>query len=157
MQKLSLWLIATSAIFSSIVASQDAGFARSQKPPANMPICYLRTPRQQMVDLTRLCNRNALPGKPQVTVLSVQRVGDRVMGSVRNDTGKPVRYAIVNYTITTQTSPPAEVSRFVYVTPEVLAPGQIATFEETLNELGNVRIISVEWEGQQKQASLGQP
>ncbi|NJR52581.1 MAG: hypothetical protein HC780_26430 [Leptolyngbyaceae cyanobacterium CSU_1_3] len=153
MQKPSLWLIATSTIFSLIVATQNAGFARSQRPPENMPICYLRTPRQQMVDLTRLCDKNALPSKPQVTVLSAQRVGDRVIGSVRNDTGKPVRYAIVNYTIATQSSPPAEVSRFAYVTPEVLAPGQIATFEETLNELGNIRVISVEWEGQQKQAS----
>lgn len=154
MPKLAYWLIAGGIAFSAI-ATPDSGLARtSRKQPSdpNIPICYLRTAHQKVVDLSRLCNAQQVKSKPQMTVLGFEKQGDRLIGQVRNDTGKVVRYAIVNYTITPEVSPSSAVSRFVYVTPESLKPGQIGTFEETLNESGGVKIETVEWEGEQKQA-----
>ncbi|MGV0027874.1 hypothetical protein [Phormidesmis priestleyi] len=153
MPKLAYWLIA-GGIALSPIASHHSVLAHSRKQPLdpNLPICYLRSARQKVVDLSRLCNAPQVKSKPQMTVLSFEKQGDRLIGQVRNDTGKTVRYAIVNYTITPEISPSSAVSRFVYVTPESLKPGQVGTFEETLNELGDVQVRTVEWEGEQKQA-----
>jgi len=154
MPKLAYWLIAGGMALSPI-AAPDSVLARSsgkQPSDSNLPICYLRTARQKVVDLSRLCDAPTVKSKPQMTMLSFEKQGDRVIGQVRNDTGKTVRYAIVNYTITPEVSLSSAVSRFVYVTPESLKPGQVGTFEETLNESGNVKFRMVEWEGEQKQA-----
>jgi hypothetical protein len=152
MPKLSYWLIAW-GIALSLIANHDAVAQTSGKQglDTNLPICYLRTARQKIVDLSRLCQAPKVASKPQMTMLSFEKQGDRLIGQVRNDTGKTVRYAIVNYTITSEVSPSSSVSRFVYVTPESLKPGQVGTFEGMLNELGNVEVGTVEWEGEQKQ------
>ncbi|KAM3094631.1 hypothetical protein ACKFKF_26690 [Phormidesmis sp. 146-12] len=138
----------------SPIAVQNSVLAKAsgQRLDANLPICYLRTARQKVVNLSRLCNVPQIKSKPQMTVLNFEKQGDRLIGQVRNDTGKTVRYAIVKYTITPEGSPSSSVSRFVYVTPESLKPGQVGMFEGTLNELGNVAVGTVEWEGEQKQA-----
>jgi hypothetical protein len=155
MPKLAYWLIAWGIALSSI-ALHDPGLARSRKQPLDPDLpCYLRTARQKIVNLSRLCNASQVKSKAQMTVLSFQKQGDRLIGRVRNDTGETVRYAIVNYTVTPEGAPSSAVSHFVYVTPEDLKPGQVGTVEEVLNELGTVKVETVEWEGEQKQAQNG--
>lgn len=125
----------------------------SKKTAVDTPFCYMRTARQKIVDLNRLCNRATQPIKPQITVLEFQRLDDRIVGRVRNDTGVPVRYAIVNYSVATQLSPTNEVRGFVYVTPEALKPGQEGSFAGALEELGETRVVSVEWDSEKKQTA----
>lgn len=113
------------------------------------PLCYMQTSDRGLVDLSHLCQQTTPPppSNPQVVVLGFQRSGDRVVGQVRNDTGKPVRFAIVNYAVAASDTA-ATAASFTYVTPETLQPGETGSFEGTLSQPGNVTVTSVEWEAQ---------
>ncbi|MBD1862447.1 MULTISPECIES: hypothetical protein [Trichocoleus] len=126
-----------------LAASQNSMIA-----DAGTPLCYMQTTNQGLVDLSHLCQRSAptTPSNPQVVVLGFERSGDRVVGQVRNDTGKPVRFAIVNYAVAAPTTDAA--ASFTYVTPETLQPGQTGNFEGTLSQPGTVTVTSVEWEAE---------
>ncbi|MEP0871235.1 hypothetical protein NDA01_15605 [Trichocoleus desertorum AS-A10] len=132
-----------SAQLTLLAASQN-----SVVTDAGTPLCYMQTTNQGLVDLSHLCQRSAptTPSNPQVVVLGFERSGDRVLGQVRNDTGKPVRFAIVNYAVAAPATDAA--ASFTYVTPETLQPGQTGNFEGTLSQPGTVTVTSVEWEAE---------
>ena len=141
MQKFSSLAIAVGLIFIPLkaLAAWDV----------DTPLCYMRTANQGLLDLSHLCQpaTPTISSNPQVVVLDFQRSGDRVVGQVRNDTGKPVRFAIVNYAVAS-TSVAATETSFTYVTPETLQPGQTGSFTGNLSQAGTVTVTSVEWESE---------
>ena len=127
---------------------------RLAKAEIDAPLCYMRTPDQGLLDLTYLCGpqeSTSEPANPQVVVLDVKRSGNQVVGQVRNDTGKPVRFVIVNYAVASSAG--AAESNFTFVTPETLAPGAVGKFQGSLNQPGAVNITSVEWDAQDSQST----
>lgn len=159
MQKFSFLAIAAGLMWIPLKASALMTSTYSQSTTAGgqevvalnveTPLCYMQTSDRGLVDLSHLCQQTTPPppSNPQVVVLGFQRSGDRVVGQVRNDTGKPVRFAIVNYAVAASDTA-ATAASFTYVTPETLQPGETGSFEGTLSQPGNVTVTSVEWEAQ---------
>ena len=153
MQEFSSLAIAAGLILIPLKAPASLASASAQSTSSwagDTPICYMQTTSRGLVDLSYLCQQQLTPpppNNPQVVVLDFQRSGDRVVGQVRNDTGKPVRFAIVNYAVASTTTTTPEAS-FTYVTPETLQPGQTGNFTGTLSQPGTVTVTSVEWEAE---------
>jgi hypothetical protein len=160
MQKFSFLAIAAGLMWiplksSAAMTSTHVPFAATAVGPevvalnVDMPLCYMQTSNRGLVDLSHLCQQTTPPpaSNPQVVVLGFERNGDRVVGQVRNDTGKPVRFAIVNYAVAAADTSATEAS-FTYVTPETLQPGQTGSFTGTLSQAGPVTVTSVEWEAE---------
>ncbi|MBW4487438.1 MAG: hypothetical protein KME12_06575 [Trichocoleus desertorum ATA4-8-CV12] len=153
MQKFSSMAIAVGLILIPLKAPASLTSATAQSTSSgdgDTPLCYMQTTSRGLVDLSYLCQQQLTPpppSNPQVVVLDVQRSGDRVLGQVRNDTGKPVRFAIVNYAVASSATPAIEAS-FTYVTPESLQPGQIGSFTGTVSQPGTVTVTSVDWEAE---------
>ena len=160
MQKFSFLAIAAGLMWIPLKASavMTSSYSQSTAPAGGQevvalnvetPLCYMQTTDRGLVDLSHLCQKTTppTPSNPQVVVLGFQRSGDRVVGQVRNDTGKPVRFAIVNYAVAASDTAATEAS-FTYVTPETLQPGETGNFEGTLSQPGTVTVTSVEWEAQ---------
>lgn len=147
-----IWIpLKASAVMTSTHAPLTATAGGKEVVALNVetPLCYMQTTDRGLVDLSYLCQQTTPPppSNPQVVVLGFQRSSDRVVGQVRNDTGKPVRFAIVNYAVAASDTSATEAS-FTYVTPETLQPGQTGNFEGTLSQPGSVTVTSVEWEAQ---------
>ncbi|HEY9749202.1 MAG TPA: hypothetical protein V6C63_11020 [Allocoleopsis sp.] len=146
-----MWIpLKASALMTSAYPQSTATAGGKEVVALNVePLCYMQTSDRGLVDLSHLCQQTAPPppSNPQVVVLGFQRSGDRVVGQVRNDTGKPVRFAIVNYAVAASDTAATEAS-FTYVTPETLQPGETGNFEGTLSQPGAVTVTSVEWEAQ---------
>ena len=145
-------------VLTTWVSASLGATVRATPSEGDTPLCYMRTPENGILDLSHLCNPIKTPNvaaNPQVVVLSVKRMGDQVTGQVRNDTGKPVRFVIVNYAVAS-TNGAAEAS-FTFATPETLAPGQVGSFQGSLNQPGEVTVTSVEWDAQETQANRSEP
>lgn len=107
----------------------------------------MKITNMSMLDLGRLCGESLeTPVNPAVVIIELQRSGENLVGRVRNDTGKPVRYVIVNYEVASLTAEKSKVANLSFVSPETLQPGEIGSFQGSLKELGEVRITSVEWD-----------
>jgi hypothetical protein len=104
--------------------------------------CYMET-RYGWVDLSYMCQP---PRVAQVKVVGTRQSGNRLVGQVKNETGKTVRYTIVNYLA--PASNPAEMPQaaYTFVAPVILEPGQIGEFTITLNQPGPIQITTVDWE-----------
>jgi hypothetical protein len=161
MQKVPSLKVALGLLFSPLIGFTALSLPswgspiRLAKAEIDAPLCYMRTPDQGLLDLSYLCGpqeSTSKPTNPQVVVLDVKRNGNQVVGQVRNDTGKPVRFVIVNYAVASDTG--AAESNFTFVTPETLAPGAVGNFQGSLNQPGMITVTSVEWDAQESQADL---
>jgi hypothetical protein len=158
--KLSLYRATALALLASPLVPQEAWAAvrRPQIKPLKTPRrtitpppvtalrsipdapCYMET-RYGFVDLTYMCQPQRVA---QVTVVGTQRSGNRITGQVRNDTGQPVRYAVVNYSFSSVQSGPQ--TGYTFVTPVTLQPGQTGNFEIIVTQPVAVQVTTVDWE-----------
>jgi hypothetical protein len=96
------------------------------------------------LNLNNLCNSRRKP-QPQVAIGDVFNEGDYVIGNVINQTDKTVRNVQVNYEVLDGNGSVIERGS-VDTEPQMINPGQTATFAAVAMEDRNVRATSVNWD-----------
>lgn len=107
--------------------------------PIDVPICYMQTTDNRLVNLSQLCERQ--PGT--VTIRSLTYNSNLVLGQVQNQSNQTAYGVRVGYQVVGENGGSIEENS-VEATPPILAPGQIAVFETVLparSRLSNTRVM----------------
>jgi hypothetical protein len=133
---LSIWLVEANPHDLRLLKIQAISPARAT---VDLPICYMQTTDNQMVDLTQLCE----PGPGTVTIKRLTYNSNLVLGQVENQSQQTAHGVRVSYQVVGKNRSLIEENS-VEVIPSTLAPGAIATFETVLparSRLQNTRVV----------------
>jgi hypothetical protein len=115
--------------------------------------CYMVNSTGRIINLNGLC-----PGKPQTLsrggespVLSAfSQNEDLVIGTVTNNTSKPVQFVKVSYEIRNPETNELIGKDFAYTIPTTINPGQSANFKGVMTKPGRVASPYLEWQSAEK-------
>lgn len=116
-------------------------------------ICYMQTADSRILDLNNLCRNKPdeqfqceqfQSEQSQIVISEVICDGARLSGHVTNKSNKTVNFVKVNYEVFSQNGTVTE-SGGIYTEPQILNPGQSATFQTLVPSSSNVRTTFVEW------------
>lgn len=111
--------------------------------------CYMQTADGQWVNLEQLCAPTIQPqssaiADPKIVVSSANYDGQRLQGTLTNQTGQAVSQVTINYTIIDQGG--KEVDSGMITHRAALAPGASLAFEQISQHPGaTVQIASIDW------------
>ena len=113
------------------------------------PFCYMQMPDGQLVNLEQLCaptiqSKSTAIANPQMVVSSANYDGQRLRGTLTNQTGQRVNKVSINYTIVEQGG--KEIDSGIITQRATVAPGASVTFEQVSQHPGaTVQIASIDW------------
>lgn len=111
--------------------------------------CYMQTADGHWVNLEQLCTPTIQPksnaiADPKVVVSSADYDGQRLQGTLTNQTGQAVSKVTINYTIVDQRG--KEIDSGMITQRAALAPGASFAFEQVSRHPGaTVQIASIDW------------
>jgi hypothetical protein len=111
--------------------------------------CYMQTADGEWINLEQLCAPTIQPkstaiADPKIVVSSANYDGERLRGTLTNQTGQAVNKVTINYTIIDQGGKEIDSGMITQRVP--LAPGASFAFEQVSQHSGaTVQIASIDW------------